>query len=60
MKRRKSMKLTKRLLCLLLTLCLTAGLLSGCGKKQSAAQVELHPYTVTDVDTKFDELASPR
>ncbi len=49
------MKNAKRLICLLLALCLCAGLLAGCGSSDTRQKAELHVYQTTDVDTGLEE-----
>ena len=50
------MKTFKRALCLLLALCLCAGLFAGCSKDTGRTTPELHVYDVKDVDTGIEEL----
>ena len=50
------MKTLKRILCLLLALCLCAGLFAGCGKEPARQAPELHVYDSKDVDTGIEEL----
>ena len=50
------MKTLKRILCLLLALCLCTGLFSGCGKDTARQAPELHVYASEDVDTGIGEL----
>ena len=50
------MKTLKRILCLLLVLCLCAGLFAGCSKDTGRTPPELHVYDVKDVDTGIEEL----
>lgn len=52
------MRNCKRIVCLLLALCLCAGLLTGCGKDAGRQQVELHVYHSEMVDTGLDKLAN--
>lgn len=50
------MKKITRLLCLLLTVCLCAGLFAGCGKNTGRQEAVLHVYDTEDVDTGIEEL----
>lgn len=54
------MKHFKRILCLLLTLCLCVGLFGcskGSGGKNTTSTADLHVYKSTEVDTKLDSYA---
>lgn len=50
------MKNAKRILCLLLALCLCAGLLAGCNSSSGRQPAELHVYDSTDVDTGIGDM----
>lgn len=51
------MNLTKRLLCLLLAVCLCAGMLAGCASKKTTADVELLAYKCAETDMKLNDYA---
>ena len=50
------MKTFKRLLCLLLALCLCAGLLAGCGADKGRQEAVLHVYDTEDTDVGIEEI----